>query len=122
MQEQERRQFPRLSLDKEIEYTILGKEEPDLVITGTRNISSSGVCIIVFEYIEPGSLLGLKFVIPGVSNVMYAQGTVVWIRDKKTGKQASTRSAYEIGVIFNQIKEEDKAIIERFMLTKEKKS
>jgi len=113
----ERRKFPRLPLNAEIEYVVSGQEEAELFTTESKNISSGGVCIVAFEKLQPGVIVNLKFCLPELNKFIIAKGKVAWIkelsiRDKKTDK------VYEAGIEFVSIKDADREKIAEYVLSR----
>jgi len=114
MSTEEKRRFPRLPINTEVEYTIPDQEEAELFTTGSKNISSGGVCIVAFEKLEPGVILDLKFSIPALNKFIIAKGRVAWIKElhiveTKIGK------IYEAGIEFVNIKDADREKIQEFI-------
>jgi c-di-GMP-binding flagellar brake protein YcgR len=119
MSGQEKRRFPRLSLNTEVNYTVLSHEEAELFTTGSRNISSGGICIIAFEKLNTGDILDLKFSLPGLKKFVVGKGRVVWINDCNV-EGSKTDNVYEVGIEFVNIKEQDKNKIQEFVISKTK--
>jgi c-di-GMP-binding flagellar brake protein YcgR len=111
---EEKRRFPRLPLDIEVEYSPLYQEEPELFTTGSKNISYGGVCIIVFEKPKEGSLLELKFSFPGLNKFIICKGKVSWVKELDFGGLEGRR-IYEVGVEFMEMSDSDREKIREYI-------
>lgn len=112
----ERRRFPRLSLNVEVEYKILEQIEPEFVITETKNLSAGGIRIILLEKVNIGTLLELKFLIPDLNKILSAIGKVVWIEEFIVG-DIKTGKAYDAGIEFINISKEDREKIKQYVIS-----
>jgi c-di-GMP-binding flagellar brake protein YcgR len=99
---EDKRNFPRLSASVEVGYTLL-KDAADKKTTYTKNISAGGICLIVYEKIEPGSILALKLQLPDVQKTIEVQGKVVWTSHFTI--DSDQRDRYDLGIEFNEIDE-----------------
>lgn len=114
----ERRRYPRLEINAEIEYIVLDQADAEVFTTGSKNLSSGGVCIIAFEKLEPGTLLSIKFSVPELHNkIVIARGKVAWVKAIRMGGR-DTDIVYEVGVEFIDIKEGDREQIKKFVMLK----
>lgn len=83
----EKRKFPRLKVEVDVEFRTIEDLDETKTTTINRNfetrktkdISPMGVCIESGRYIEPGSILELKFKFPGQTS--HGIGRVIWSRD-----------------------------------------
>jgi len=98
----DKRNFPRLVASVGVEYTLL-KDASDKKKTYTKNISAGGICLIVYEKIEPGSILAWKLRLPDVKRAIEAQGKVVWMSHFIIG--SDQRDRYDLGIEFTEIAE-----------------
>lgn len=118
MADEERRRFPRLPLDAEVDYLVLPqageKALPEVFTTGSKNIGLGGVCIVTFEKLKAGDHLELKISIPGTERFMVAQGRVAWF-DNLRLPGAQTDQAYEAGIEFMNISPADKEAIQAYI-------
>jgi c-di-GMP-binding flagellar brake protein YcgR len=119
MSGRERRRFPRLALNAEVEYAVSKQEEAELFTTESRNISSVGVCIIVFERLEQGAILDLKFPLPQLNKFIITKGRVAWIREL-TIRKKKVGMVYEAGIEFINIKDTDREKLEKYILGRTK--
>ena len=119
MPEEERRRFLRLSLDTEFEYVIMERAEGEHFTTGTKNISSGGVCIVVFEKLEQGAMLDLRFSIPTLKKFVLAKGRVAWIREMEFQGKTLHKPVFEAGIEFTEISTEDRKSINEYVISKE---
>lgn len=114
----ERRAFPRVSLDVEVDYKIISspKEISDPMIH-SKDISESGIRIVVLEKMNPDTILNLKFSLPGSQELILVTGKVAWIEEFMVGTLSSSK-AYEVGVEFSSISKEDREKINQFVSLK----
>jgi len=114
----ERRKYPRLNVDVDVEYAILTTLSPEdkdsQSTTQTKNISAGGICIIVYEDLPVGSLLHLKIFLPDSFEAIEAKGKIVW--KSEMFMSSDLRSRYEVGVEFVEINEEDRDRIYKYVL------
>ena len=113
----ERRRFPRLAFNVEVEYKVLEAEATEALASYSKDISAAGICIILLDKVDKGTLLDLKFFLPDLNRTIFAQGRVVWIEefvvgDMKTGK------AFEAGIEFTKIDDVDQETIKQFVMEK----
>lgn len=84
---EEKRRFPRLKVEVEVEFRIineLGEQKSAAVnkhfeTRKTRDLSPLGVCIDSGRFIEPGTIIEVKFKFPGQTS--RGIGRVVWSRE-----------------------------------------
>lgn len=108
----DKRNFPRLSASVEVEYILL-EGVSDGKQTFTRNISAGGICLIVYEKIEPGSILSLKLYLPDVKKTIQAQGKVVWSSHFTIG--SDQRDRYDLGIEFTEIDDSVRDEISKYL-------
>ena len=121
MTHEERRRFPRLSLDVGVDFVVLPQPgtgaRQELFTTGSKNLSLGGICILVFEKLKVGDALELKFSIPGLDRFIVAKGRVVW-SGKLRVRGVETDKAYEAGIEFVEINQPDKERIQAYVSSK----
>jgi c-di-GMP-binding flagellar brake protein YcgR len=74
----ERRVFPRLNASVDVEYNVLEKKGEKRRRSASKNISVSGICLIVYEKIDVGNVLALKIHLTDVNYIIEVEGRVVW--------------------------------------------
>ena len=110
----EKRKYPRLNTSVDINYNVTGKVPRQQQKSVTKNISAGGICLIVYEDIEVGAILNLKFNLGGTEDIIEAKGVVVWrssfsiLQDK--------RMRYDVGIEFIDIPENDRQKISEYVL------
>lgn len=72
------------------------------------DISEGGVFVSTYRDLAVGSLVDIEFSLPGSERTIHARGEVRWHRD------ASPDAAPGVGVAFEELSEEDRALIHRF--------
>lgn len=110
----EKRKYPRLTLNVGVEYKILKGFEFESTTTQSKNISAGGICIIALDKFEVGSSLSLKFSLPELDKPINAAGRVVWIEEFSVGDVSSSK-AYDAGIEFIHIQEEDREKISQYV-------
>jgi len=119
MSGRERRRFPRLPFNAEVEYAVSEQEEAELFTTESKNISLVGIRIIVFERLEQGAILDLKFPLPQLNKFIITKGRVAWIREL-TIRKKKVGSVYEAGIEFINIKDTDIQELDKYLLVRTK--
>ncbi len=100
------REFKRLSGEAYIDYT--GTEV--LMFQKIIDVSAGGVRIVATELEQVGTYVYIDLHFPEIGNkYAYAEGEIVWVRDGK------------MGIKFTKLHDEDKKIIEEFVIYQEKK-
>jgi Tfp pilus assembly protein PilZ len=77
--QQEKRQYMRHPAEIPVEYKISGDDGEKTDIT--RNISFGGLCFQTHTYIEPGTMLVVKF--PSINPKVDVKAKIVWCSRKK---------------------------------------
>ncbi len=97
----EKREFPRLNVNLEVQYRLLESLKPHQ-ITSTEDMSEKGIRINLPEYIEPKTHLELTMNILDEPEPLKAIGRVVWVRkDLK-------KNSFTTGIHLVHIEEKDK--------------
>ena len=111
---EDKRVFPRLNLDVEVNYRPLQQEEAELFTTASKNISYGGICFIAFEKPKEGSILELTFSFPELSKFIIARGKVSWVKELDFSG-IRERRIYEVGVEFMQMSDSDREKIKEYI-------
>jgi len=102
-----KRRFPRLSVNIQVEYTVL--EKGSAVCKGKiEDISVAGLSIKINELLGKGTFLDIKFHLPKDKNPIEAISRVAW--SKEIG-----RNAFETGIEFVKISYADQLRIGRLI-------
>ncbi|MFH1190813.1 MAG: PilZ domain-containing protein [Candidatus Omnitrophota bacterium] len=109
----EKRAFPRVSLNIEVDYAIISLPESGSLIH-SKDISEGGIRIVALEKLAPQTMLKLKFLLPGSKEPVCVTGKVIWADEFSVGTLSSSK-AYETGVEFVSINKEDRAKINKFV-------
>ncbi len=117
MSQSERRKYPRLSINVEVEYTLLKRASLQLKSAQSKNISAGGICIILLEKLEVGTPLEFKFSLPGYDRIIKCEGRIAWLQEFLIGENNSI-SGYNAGVEFSNISEEDRNKINEYVAGK----
>jgi c-di-GMP-binding flagellar brake protein YcgR len=110
---EERRKFVRLSASVIVDYKVIDTQS--VKTTQTKNISAGGICIIVYEEIEPETILDLKIYLPDDSSPIQAKGRVVW--KKEFTFSSDPRARFDIGIEFLEIESFDRERISRYVFS-----
>ena len=113
----EKRRFPRLLMNVEVEYAVAGIEDAELYTTGSKNVSEGGICVIVFEKVACGTIVNLKFEMPEWNRFITAKGKIAWMRELTFDKNQSC-DMYEAGIEFVEINPEDRRKINEYIISK----
>ena len=109
----ERRKFPRLNTTVDIEYAVVGKEPAPQDKSYIKNISSGGICIIVYEKVEIDDILTLTINLPEGGRPIQLKGKVVWTGEFILG--GDKRSRWDAGIEFIEISEDDRQKISKYL-------
>jgi c-di-GMP-binding flagellar brake protein YcgR len=110
---EERRKFPRLNLAVDIEYSVLQKEPSLKVEVQSKNLSSGGICLIVYEKVKVGDSLALVMKLPEGERPIQAKGIVKWIGEFILS--ADNKSSWDVGVEFVGITETDREKLSQYV-------
>lgn len=113
---EERRKYPRLKFNVDVDYKILRESGFISTTAESKNIGAGGVCIIALERFGVGSSLSLKFSLPGAPKPIKAIGRVAWIAEFSVG-DAPLHTAYDTGIEFTEISDEDREKINEYVIT-----
>jgi uncharacterized protein (TIGR02266 family) len=72
------------------------------------DISEGGVFVSTYRELAVGSLVDLEFSLPGAHRTVHTRGEVRWHRD------ASANQTPGVGIAFEEIPDDDRALIHRF--------
>jgi len=114
-QQKERRQFVRLNVLTDISYT---KRMPSEVtkLSLSRNISSGGICLIVYEPLQKSDVLDLKIYLPEGSEPINAVGKVVWTKEFVMGDSPKNKR-YDAGIEFVEVEKKDLERIQKYVFS-----
>jgi c-di-GMP-binding flagellar brake protein YcgR len=110
----ERRSFPRVPINVEIAYKIISlPEKISNPMIRSKDISETGIRIIVLERLDPYTMLDIEFLLPGSKEPIFATGRTIWMEEFMVGSLNSSK-AYEVGIEFVSISKEDREKIHQF--------
>ncbi len=101
------REEPRVPISIPLDFSVGGKSHTSFLL----NISASGLFLYTKEALLPGTLLQIKFVLPGAKEVMELKGIVRW----STNLDINESYFNGVGVFFTYISDKDKKTIRRFV-------
>ena len=115
----ERRRFPRLPLKVNVKYDVLKGLPLRAKETQSKNISIGGICLVVPEKINIGTLLRLKLSLKGETSYITVKGKVVWVEEFSVDS-TSDYKAYDCGIEFVDISPQEQESISRYLITPSK--
>ena len=110
---EERRQFVRVSCPCKI--TVTGHRGNPIFIK-TENISAGGIRVLAKERISPSSIIDLEIHIQDGKSVL-CKGKVIWEYTRKVTSSGSSSLAFDTGIEFHDIKDEDVEAIKKFVVS-----
>ena len=110
---EERRKFPRLNLAVDIEYSVLQKEPFLKVEVQSKNLSSGGICLIVYEKVKVGDNLALVINLPEGERPIQVKGIVRWIGEFILS--ADKKNSWDVGVEFEGISEAEREKLSQYV-------
>lgn len=112
----EKRRYPRLKFNVDVEYKILRETGFNSTKAESKNIGAGGICIIALEKFDIGNSLSLKFSLPGAEKSIKAIGKVAWVSEFSIGN-VPLHTAYDTGIEFTDINDEDREKINEYVIT-----
>jgi c-di-GMP-binding flagellar brake protein YcgR len=109
----EKRRFPRLFFNVDVEYKKLEEGESSGIKTRSKNISARGIRLILLEKIKLQTNIELRFSLPDTQEKIVATGKVVWIEEFSVG-DAPSNLAYDAGIEFITVSKADRERIVKF--------
>lgn len=113
----ERRTFPRLFYNVDVEYNVLSVQQNSSAEAFSRNISEGGICILTLDKFDVGAHIGIVFSLPNSDKPIKATGQVVWVEEFSVGDTSSSK-AYDAGIHFIEISDEDKKCIHQHVISR----
>jgi len=109
---EERRQCSRLDVRLTIIVTILSTGKVRRALT--KNISGTGLRLVVEESVQTGDELGLEIHLPDRSTPMTCKGTVTWTQPSSEPRKSYQPQLLEIEVAFTDLPPKDRATITQY--------
>lgn len=75
--EKDRRRCKRFDAELDLKYNLIPSSKP-VFSTNSRNISKSGISILVYEILPKGSLIDMEILVPDSKEVINLKGKVAW--------------------------------------------
>jgi Tfp pilus assembly protein PilZ len=95
----DKRKFQRLPLNVNVKCELLHTSTRMAEEIRAKNISAGGICLVVLEKVNIGSLLTLKLTLPHEIRSIIVKGKVVWVEEFSVG-HTSDDKAYDCGIEF----------------------
>jgi len=104
----EKRRFFRFESPIKLNFTTVNKRFGGKA--KTRDVSRGGISLSVDKRLAREDLLDIEFDIPGDNMPVFAQGSVVWVKEHARRKIFKARN-YDVGVKFTEIARHDRGKI-----------
>jgi len=112
----ERRKFKRVPLNVKVQYEVLKVSTPRPEESQSKDFSVGGIRLVISEKVNLGSILRLKFSLPGGISSMTVKGKIVWVGEFSV-TQTPVYKAYDCGIELLDLSHEDKENISRYLIT-----
>ena len=104
----ERRQAFRINTSLAVKYSV--EKKLHIKINGLiKDVSSSGMRLLINEKLSNETLLLLEFDLPELKNTIGAEGKVIWADGNFTERDKIGRRIFQTGIQFVNIKPNDKS-------------
>ena len=100
----DKRKFQRLPLNVNVKCELLHASTRMAEEIRAKNISAGGICLVVLEKVNIGSLLTLKLTLPHEIRSIIVKGKVVWVEEFSVNDY----KAYDCGIEFIDVDPQDK--------------
>lgn len=77
----ERRRSERVNAELDVKYSLL-KSAPPKLNANSRNISESGIAVVLYETLPKNSMLDIEIYIPETRASVRTKGRVVWCEER----------------------------------------
>lgn len=111
----EKRKFPRLPLNVNVKCEVLNVSTLRAEEIRAKNISAGGICLVVLEKVNIGTLLKLKLSLSGEVRFIIVKGKVVWVEEFSV-THTSDYKAYDCGIEFVDVGPQDQKNISRYLI------
>ncbi|MBN1871861.1 MAG: PilZ domain-containing protein [Candidatus Omnitrophica bacterium] len=104
---EERRQATRINTTFLVKYTFSKKQT--VTLDGhTKDVSTSGMRLLIHEKLNQGTVLLLEFDLPGITSIVKAEGKVVWSSGDFEDRDDEGKRIFQAGIQFTHISENDR--------------
>jgi len=110
---QEKRKFPRLDFNVEVEWKRLGPSVKEEAKNLTKNISGGGICMFVDSSVNVNDTLELNITLPTQERVS-SKGVVRWVENFGISSRKE-ESHSEAGIEFIDINSADRQKVDKFI-------
>jgi len=110
---EERRQFVRLNFLVDVVYH---KVPPVEKLSLAKNISTGGICLIVYEELKEQDTLDLEIYLPKDKTAIQAKGRVTWVKEFIIGDIPKGKR-YDVGIEFLEIDKNDLEKINKYVFS-----
>lgn len=97
----DRRRSQRFDTELEVKYSLL-KSEPSKLHANSKNISESGVAVIIYEILPRDATIEMEITLPGKKENLRTKGRVAWCEDNKDPQMSDKegRRSFVAGIEF----------------------
>lgn len=111
----EKRKFPRLPFNVNVKCEVLNVSTRMAEEIRAKNISAGGICLVVLEKVNIGTLLKLKLSLPHEVRSIIVQGKVIWVEEFSV-THTSEYKAYDCGIEFVDVGSQDQKNLSRYLV------
>ena len=106
---EEPRRYVRLPIRTEVAYVVL--PSGTTLETQTRDISSTGMRLVLDHALAPGTQLQVAVALPGVENPVNAIAEVVWSQEEHMSGKAEQHRSVQVGIRCTEISPQDQQVL-----------
>ena len=110
----EKRKFQRLPFNVNVKWEILDVHTLSGEEIQANNMSAGGICLVILEKVNIGTLLKLKLSLPHEVSSMIIKGRVIWIKEFSV-THTSYDKAYDCGIEFIDLGPQDQKNLSRYL-------
>ena len=110
----EKRKYPRLPFNISVKIDVLIGSASKVEETQAKNSSAGGICIVSLQKVKIGTLLRLRFSLPGETKFIAVRGKVIWVEEFSVS-HASPHKVYDCGVEFLDITPQDQEKLNHYI-------
>ena len=111
---EERRKFIRLTIDAQINYTIIA-DSASSRSAPLKDIGAGGICLLLNEQLKEGDILKLDILLPDDPPVIPTKGKVIWVKSFSIASEKNVR--YDTGIEFTEISDADRKKINKYVFS-----
>lgn len=108
----ERRKSERFDAELDVKYSV-SRSSPGNLRTNSKNISQSGVAVLLYEILPKNSLVDMEIAFPGKKECARIRGRVAWCEDRNGSERFDKegRRTFIAGIEFVETDEKQKNLL-----------